>query len=274
MSLTNWAIEALVPSRGSLPTSSDRRGRLGLLLVSALMILGMAGCQEPPVLTAPREDVADQAPVKKKPAKAATAPKSTAIATAPATEPATAPAAVESAVTASASSSSKGDDVFTVQNGDTLRIAFPGSPNLDTAQQIRPDGRLTLPIIGEVAAAGKTPLALEKELVVLYTPHLQSKEVSVTVVSASFSIFVSGAVLRPGKITTDRPISALEAIMEAGGFDMAKADTAKISIVRQSGNKTEHFTVNLKQVLEGRQIEPFRLRRSDIVHVPEKFTWF
>jgi len=131
-----------------------------------------------------------------------------------------------------------------------------------------------MPIIGEVVAAGKTPVALEKELVTLYSPHLVSKEVTVTVISASFSIFVSGAVQKPGKITTDRPITALEAIMEAGGFDSAKANTAAVAVVRQSGTKTEHFTLNLKQVLEGKQVEPFYLRRSDIVHVPEKFTWF
>ncbi|MCX6954951.1 MAG: polysaccharide biosynthesis/export family protein [Verrucomicrobia bacterium] len=195
----------------------------------------LVGCHEPPVLASRKSEVAEQK------------------------------SSVQTAQRA---------DVFTVQNGDTLRFSFPGSPNLDTSQQIRPDGRITMPIIGEVVAAGKTPVALEKELVTLYSPHLVSKEVTVTVVSASFSIFVSGAVQKPGKITTDRPITVLEAIMESGGFDTAKANTAAVAVIRQNGNKTEHFTLNLKQVLEGKQVEAFYLRRSDIVHVPEKFTWF
>lgn len=198
--------------------------------------LALTGCQSPPVLTNQRRTPEE--------AKAAT------------------------------TEASQRQDVFTVQNGDTLRVGFPGSPNLDTSQQIRPDGRITMPIIGEVVAAGKTPLALEKELVAAFSPHLVSKEVTVTVVSAAFSVFISGAVQKPGKITSDRPITALEAIMEAGGFDNAKADMAHVAVVRQGAGKTEHFTINLKQVLEGKSVEPFYLRRSDIIHVPEKFKWF
>jgi len=94
------------------------------------------------------------------------------------------------------------------------------------------------------------------------------------VVSAPFSVFVSGAVQRPGKIQVERAISALEAIMEAGGFDTAKANQTAVVVVRQVGGGTKQYTLNLKRVLEGRQVETFYLRRSDIIHVPEKFTWF
>lgn len=163
---------------------------------------------------------------------------------------------------------------FTLQGGDTVKISFPGAPNLDSTQQIRRDGRINLPMAGEIVAAGKTPLALEKELVAKVGTQLVSKEVTVTVVSAPFAVFVSGAVLRPGKISSDRPISVLEAIMEAGGFDMAKANMSAVVVIRQNGQRTENFTLNLKQVLEGKQSTPFFLRRSDVVHVPEKFNWF
>jgi polysaccharide export outer membrane protein len=163
---------------------------------------------------------------------------------------------------------------FTLQSGDTVKISFPSAPNLDTTQQIRSDGRVTLPMVGEVVASGKTPIAFEKELVSQYSSQLVSKEVSVTVVSAPFAVFVSGAVQRPGKIVTDHPISALEAIMEAGGFDNSKANMTAVVVVRQVGAGTKNYTLDLKQVLEGKQVEIFYLRRSDIVHVPEKFTWF
>lgn len=163
---------------------------------------------------------------------------------------------------------------FTLQGGDTIKIAFPGAPNLDSTQQIRRDGRINLPMAGELMAAGKSPVALEKELIAKLGAQLVSKEVTVTVVSAPFAVFVSGAVLRPGKITTDRPISVLEAIMEAGGFDMTKANPSSVVVIRQTGLTTENFTLNLKQVLEGKQTTPFYLRRSDVVHVPEKFNWF
>jgi polysaccharide export outer membrane protein len=163
---------------------------------------------------------------------------------------------------------------FTLQSGDTVKISFPGAPNLDTQQQIRSDGRITLPMLGEVVASSKTPVALEKELKEQFAPQLVSKEVSVAVVAAPFAVFVSGAVQRPGKIVADHPISALEAIMEAGGFDNAKANMSAVVVIRQNGTSSQSFTLDLKQVLEGKKVEAFYLRRSDIVQVPEKFTWF
>lgn len=169
---------------------------------------------------------------------------------------------------------SKQPEVLTVKEGDTLRISFPGAPNLDTTQQVRRDGRITLSMVGEVMAAGLTPTELEKELLKLYSSQLLSKEVTVTVVSSSISVFVTGAVIRPGKVVSDHPISALEAIMEAGGFDNVKADMKAVLVIRQEGGQTKNYTLNLKLVLEGKQTEPFYLKPSDIVVVQQKFSWF
>jgi polysaccharide export outer membrane protein len=169
---------------------------------------------------------------------------------------------------------SKQQEVLTVREGDILRISFPGAQNLDTTQQVRRDGRITLSMVGEVMAAGLTPGDLEKELLKLYSSQLLSKEVTVTVVSSSIPVFVTGAVIRPGKIVSDHPISALEAIMEAGGFDRNKADMKAVVVIRQEGGQTRRYILNLKLVLEGKQTEPFYLKPSDIVYVPEKFSWF
>jgi polysaccharide export outer membrane protein len=168
----------------------------------------------------------------------------------------------------------KKPDVLTVQEGDVLKISFPGAQNLDTQQQVRRDGRITMSMIGEVIAAGLTPAELEQELLKQYSSQLVSKEVSVTVISSAFAVYVNGAVLRPGKIMSDRPISALQAVMEAGGFDNAKADTKAVVIIRQEGGQTKNYPINLKLVLEGKSNEPFFLKASDIVYVPEKFSWF
>ncbi len=169
---------------------------------------------------------------------------------------------------------SKQRDVLIIQEGDVLKISFPGAQNLDTQQQVRRDGRITLSVIGEVLAAGLTPAELQTELLKQYSSQLVSKEVSVIVVSSSFAVYVNGAVLRPGKILFDRPISALEAVMEAGGFDRAKADTKAVVVIRQEAGQTKNYTLNLKLVLEGKQSESFFLKASDIVYVPEKFSWF
>ena len=165
-------------------------------------------------------------------------------------------------------------DVLTIREGDVLKIAFPGAPNLDTTQQVRRDGRITLSMVGEYKAAGLTPSDLEKELIKAYSSQLVSKEVTVTVVSSSFAVFVTGAVMKPGKIISDRPITALEAIMEAGGFDPIKADMKAVVVIRNEEGGTKNYPLNLKLVLEGKSSVPFYLKQSDIVYVPTKFSWF
>ncbi len=165
-------------------------------------------------------------------------------------------------------------EVFTLQEGDVLRITFPNSPNLDVEQSIRRDGKISLGLVGEVAAAGITPSTLEERLRKLYESQLVSNEITVLVVSSSYEIYVSGAVLRPGKIMAHRPLSALEAIMEAGGFDRSKADMTAVRVIRQEDGQTQNFVLNLKLVLEGRSSQPFYLRKYDIIDVPEKFSWF
>jgi protein involved in polysaccharide export with SLBB domain len=96
----------------------------------------------------------------------------------------------------------------------------------------------------------------------------------VTVVSSSFPVFVTGAVLRPGKILADHALSALEAVMEAGGFDYAKANLSGVAVIRQETGGVKKYTLDLKRVLDGKESETFYLQPSDIVYVPEKFSWF
>jgi polysaccharide export outer membrane protein len=155
-----------------------------------------------------------------------------------------------------------------------VKVTFPGSPDLNSVQQIRTDGKIALPLIGEVNAAGLTPDALQKKLMDLYAPQLTTKEVTVEVQSSSFPVYVTGAVLRPGKITSNHPITALEAIMEAGGFNYTTANLKNVTVIRQEGNQTTNYVLNLKRVIEGKASEPFYLKPADIIYVPEKFSWF
>ena len=162
----------------------------------------------------------------------------------------------------------------TLQAGDVLKVSYAGAPNLETTQQIRRDGFINLAMVGEVKAEGKTTRALEQELGTLYASQLVSKEIKVTVVSSSFAVFVTGAVIRPGKIQPDHRLTAFEAIMEAGGFDYAKANPKAVRIIRVRGTSTESFTLNLQAVLDGKSMTQFYLESNDTVYVPEKFQWF
>ena len=175
---------------------------------------------------------------------------------------------------APAETAAEHSDAIVLREGDVLKITFPGAPNLNDSQQIRRDGKIALSMVGEVVAAGLTPADLEKEILKLYSSQLVTKEVTVTVTSSSFPVFVTGAVIRPGKILSDHPITALEAIMEAGGFDYAKADLGHVRVVRNEKGGTKNYTLNLKQALQAKQSTPFYLKPSDIVYVRERFSWF
>lgn len=178
------------------------------------------------------------------------------------------------AVQAAQAGSAQATDILLLREGDTIRLNFPGAPNLNAIQAIRRDGKLALPLVGEVQAAGLTPADLEKKLLELYGPQLQTKELTVTLESSAFPVYVTGAVLKPGKVVSDRPLTALEAIGEAGGFDMNKADLKNIRVIRNDGIRTEYFSLNLKAYIAGKNTYIFRLKPSDIIFVPERFVWF
>ncbi len=161
-----------------------------------------------------------------------------------------------------------------IQIGDEIKVTFPGAPNLDLTQEVRVDGMLNLGSAGMVQAVGRTQEELAAELLKIFGPDLVVKEVNVSVASAPFPVFVSGAVLRPGKVLVNRSVTVLEAIMEAGGFDVNRADLRKVQIIRQEGGVQKTFVINLKQALERAESPPFHLRPSDIVVVPERFVFF
>lgn len=166
-------------------------------------------------------------------------------------------------------------DPIVLREGDAVRVTFPAAPELDqTNVQIKRDGKITLKLVGEVSAAGLTAKQLEDELLKLYGPQLQTKQLSVAVETSALSIYVTGAVLRPGKVISERPLTALEAIMEAGGFDYTKANQKGVAVIRHEGGAVQRYKLNLKNELSGRETEPFNLKSFDIIYVPEKFAWF
>ena len=171
-------------------------------------------------------------------------------------------------------SASQSGQSMVLREGDTVSVSVPGSQTLDNTQQIRPDGKIVLSLVGEVTAAGKTPEALQNELLKLYQPQVSAKQVIVTVQSPNIPVYVTGAVMRPGPVTVNHPISALDAVMEAGGFDYTKANLKAVVVVRQEKDRTERFKLNLKKAWYGSTNAPFYLQPYDIVFVPERFTWY
>jgi polysaccharide export outer membrane protein len=166
------------------------------------------------------------------------------------------------------------EEVLALKPGDVLKISFPGAPSMDSTQPIRPDGRISLPMAGDFMAAGQSTDMLTTQLKEAYANKLVSNEVTVSLVSATYTVYVTGAVLRPGKIVAERRITVFDAIMEAGGFDKAKANLKAVVIVRQENGQSRSYTVNVQKMLSGDSNDTFYLKPFDTVYVNEKFSWF
>ena len=161
-----------------------------------------------------------------------------------------------------------------LRQGDSVRITFPGEANLDETEQIRLDGKIALPLVGDVQAAGLTPDQLQQNLVKLYAPQISASDVTVAIQSSTFPIYVTGCVLSPGRVLSDQPVTALEAVMEAGGFDYSRANLRKVHVIRRENDTSKSYVINLKAVLSGDDKNDFFMQPNDIIYVPEKFAWF
>jgi polysaccharide export outer membrane protein len=158
---------------------------------------------------------------------------------------------------------------YTFSPGDSIDVKFFYTPELNETQDVRPDGKIALQIIGEVTAAGKTPAQLRWLLEKLYASHLKDPEISVVVRSFSNQrVYVGGQVMSPGTIEVSGRMTALEAIMEAGGVDFREAQVRNVVVIRHYNGTRYGYMLNMEPILEGKESHPFFLEAKDIVYVP------
>ncbi|MGA2958620.1 MAG: polysaccharide biosynthesis/export family protein [Thermodesulfobacteriota bacterium] len=158
---------------------------------------------------------------------------------------------------------------LTLGPGDVLEVKFFYNPELNESQTVRPDGKIALQLIGEVDVREKTPSELKEELVKAYTGQLRIAEVAVIVRSfINRRVYVGGDVTRPGVIEMPRRITALEAIMMAGGFDYRRAEVSNVVIIRHKDGKRYGCSLDFRDALKGKEFQPFYLEPEDIIYVP------
>jgi len=157
-----------------------------------------------------------------------------------------------------------------IQEGDLVSITFQYSTNFNATQKVPLDGFLNLESVGLVLATGKTPVELQNEVARLYKPQIKEDVVTVKLLSTAAAVYVSGAVFHPGRIAMERPMTALQAVMEAGGFDPNRARLSGTTVLRLEAGHQKTFRLDLKRVLQGKEDSPFYLKPFDIVHVPTK----
>jgi polysaccharide biosynthesis/export protein len=155
--------------------------------------------------------------------------------------------------------------------GDTIKVAFAENSDLDQTEKIRRDGKLTLPIVGEVQAAGRTVMQLQHTLISLYNDHLDNPEVLVTLENGNATAIVSGFANNPGKVEFDRPTTVYQAVMQSGGIsDYGSASNIHLTRIINGQQVTE--TVNLRPTIHGEPTRPTYVQDGDVIYVGR--SWF
>lgn len=152
--------------------------------------------------------------------------------------------------------------------GDVVKLLFPGSPELNQSQKVQTDGKINLPMIGQVQAAGRSISSLQAELSARYSSQLQNTEVVVSLDSSIIPVVISGAVTSPGKKEFDRPTTVFQAIMEAGGANQF-GNLKNVHLIRTVNGQQVTSTLNLQPTLEGKTTNAVYVRNGDIIYVPE-----
>jgi len=152
--------------------------------------------------------------------------------------------------------------------GDVIKVIFAGAPELSTAQKIRSDGKISLALVGETKAAGRTLPQLQDDLTALYKTQLQNPAVMVTLEASADAVIISGEVNAPGRRVFERPTTLLEAIMEAGGFT-GFANKRKVTIIRVEGSQYRTEMVDMSGALKGETTDVVYVRGGDIINVPD-----
>lgn len=163
-------------------------------------------------------------------------------------------------------------DLTLVLPGDVISISFPAATNLNTTLKVPVDGEVRLPAaFGKpVNATGKTRAELEKALLGEFGSQLRSPEVNVSLITSAAVVYVSGAVMAPNKVAMDRPLSLMDALMEAGGPDSRRANLDSVSVVRNFQGAQQTFVIDMRKAFAGGEVSPFYLRPFDSIVVPAR----
>lgn len=202
----------------------------------------------------------------------APAPRPASAPTAPAS-PATAPAGAAAAVPApEADTVPTGVPVprgYTIGPADVLDIVFWRDKDMSAQVTVRPDGRITLPLMNDIVAIGLTPEQLRTKLEADAARYIQDPNVTIVVKQInSRKVFITGEVAKPGSYPLNGPTSVLQLISMAGGLS-EYANEKKIRVLRLEAGQQLSLPFNYKDVAEGKELaQNIELRPGDTVVVP------
>jgi polysaccharide export outer membrane protein len=169
-----------------------------------------------------------------------------------------------------------GDEEYRLGKGDEITVDFSGRPDLTAKLVVGPDGRITLPLAGDLVLAGKTRTEAAKAIETALTDYYANLTVQVTVTKYTANkVLVLGAVEHPGVISFDGVPTLLEALARSGletGTASGTSATRAAQIPERCAiyrGQDEVVWVDLKKLIDaGNSLADLRLRRDDVIYVP------
>ena len=158
---------------------------------------------------------------------------------------------------------------YIIGPGDVLFISVWKDQALTQSLPVRPDGKISFPLIGELAAGGRTVAQLQKDMEEKLSRFIPEPTISVGVQDIrSMFIYVIGRVNAPGRFAINAPVDVLQALAMAGGCN-AFAETKDIKVFRKTGSETRIMGFNYNDVSRGKNLEQnITLARGDVIVVP------
>lgn len=160
-------------------------------------------------------------------------------------------------------------DDYRLQAGDKLRIEVYKDDQLSQSVQVRPDGKITLPLVGDIAALGLTPIDLRERVAASLKEYVNNPVVTVIVVEGTApTAYVVGEVNRPGPVVLQGSMTVLQALAVAGGLKDF-ADAKNIRILRKGGAGQQAIPFNYRDAIKGSRDASLTLQSGDTVVVPD-----
>jgi polysaccharide export outer membrane protein len=163
---------------------------------------------------------------------------------------------------------------YIVGPGDTLQVYVWRNPDLTTTVPVRPDGKISTPLVENMVAVGKTPSQLARDMEVVLAKYVRSPQVNIIVTQAAstFSqVKVVGQVGKPSAVAFREGLTVLDLVLEVGGLGPYAAGNRARILRKENGRDTE-LRVKLKDLLEkGDMRQNITLKPGDVLVVPETF---
>jgi polysaccharide biosynthesis/export protein len=161
---------------------------------------------------------------------------------------------------------------YVIGPGDTLQVFVWRNPDLTVTVPVRPDGKISTPLVEDMVAVGKTPTALARDIEKALAVYVKSPQVNVivTIPASAFSqVKIVGQVLHPQALPFRKGMTVLDAVLAVGGLTQFAAGN-RAHVVRSSNGKTEELKVKLSALVnDGDMTQNLALQPGDVLVVPE-----